>query len=127
MADFAFRYPLNVPGKFYIDAQCTDCDFCRECAPNNVTRDDRTGYSYVFKQPENEDEVASIMEGVEGCPTEAVGSDGDKFDWSTEPITDWNETAARWNPAVTFEISIPIIPAKPSKPSKPWWKRVLGL
>ena len=71
MAIFTDRYPLNVPGKFYIDAQCTDCDLCRECAPNNITRDDRMGHSYVFKQPENQAEVAAIMEGVEGCPTYA--------------------------------------------------------
>ena len=72
MAIFTDRYPLNVPGKFYIDAQCTDCDLCRECAPNNITRDDRMGHSYVFKQPENQAEVAAIMHskwelGLEGA------------------------------------------------------------
>ena len=28
--------------------------------------------------------------GVDGCPTEAVGGNGDQFDWATELIYDWN-------------------------------------
>jgi ferredoxin len=132
MAIFTDRYPLNVPGKFYIDAQCTDCDMCRECAPNNITRDDRMGHSYVFKQPENDAEVAAIMEGVEGCPTDAVGNDGDNFDWSSEPITDWNAISARWNSEVIFDISNPLAPDETTQKEamselqqKPWWKRIL--
>jgi len=81
MADFTYRHPLNVPGKFYVDDTCTDCDFCREVAPNNVRRNSDTAHSYVFKQPENEAEFREIMEGLEGCPTESVGQDGDRFDW----------------------------------------------
>ena len=92
MASFYDRYPLNAPGRDYIDNQCTDCDLCRETAPNNVKRDDRTGISYIFKQPETEEEVRCLEEGgVQGCPTEAVGNNGDKFDWKNEPIYDWNE------------------------------------
>lgn len=132
MAIFEDRYPLNVPGKFYIDAQCTDCDLCREYAPHNITRDDRMGHSYVFKQPETQAEVDAIMEGVKGCPTEAVGDDGDTFDWNTEPITDWNAASARWIAGVTFDLTNPIVPDEDARkdtkldfPQKPWWKRIL--
>ena len=91
MANFYDRYPLNVPGRYYIDNQCTDCDLGRETAPNNVKRDDRTGISYIFKQPETEDEIRLLEEGgVQGCPTDAVGNNGDNFDWKSEPIYDWN-------------------------------------
>jgi ferredoxin len=38
MADIANRYSENVPGKFYVDDQCIDCDLCRETAPANFTR-----------------------------------------------------------------------------------------
>ena len=38
MADIANRYTDNVPGKFYVDNQCIDCDLCRETAPANFTR-----------------------------------------------------------------------------------------
>jgi ferredoxin len=31
----------------------------------------------VYKQPENPDEEALCKEAMEGCPVEAIGSDGD--------------------------------------------------
>ncbi len=111
MARFTHRYPLNVAGRFYIDDQCTDCDLCRECAPNNIRRDDRLGHSYVCRQPETEDEIAACMDGVRGCPTEAVGSDGDRFDWQTTPIIDWNALSGLYHPEpLKFDISAPVIP-----------------
>jgi ferredoxin len=77
MADVANKYPQNVAGKFYVDDQCIDCDLCRETAPANFTRDDDGGHSYVFKQPENAEEEALCKEAMEGCPVEAIGSDGE--------------------------------------------------
>ncbi|MAS93998.1 MAG: hypothetical protein CMO55_12455 [Verrucomicrobiales bacterium] len=88
--NFAHRYPLNVPGKFYVTGECTDCDLCRECAPDNIQRDDRHGYSYFYKQPQTEEEMAAVLLGVEGCPTGAVRQDGDTYDWEKEPIINWN-------------------------------------
>jgi ferredoxin len=78
MADIANKYPDNTAGKFYVDNQCIDCDLCRETAPNNFTRNDDGGYSYVYKQPENPDEEAQCKEAMEGCPVEAIGEDGDQ-------------------------------------------------
>lgn len=78
MAIFAERYPQNVPGKYYVTDQCTDCDLCREAAPNNIRRNDEGGYSYVYRQPTTPEEIAACEEGVQGCPTEAVGNDGDQ-------------------------------------------------
>ena len=77
MADAANKYPENVTGKFYVDDQCIDCDLCRETAPANFTRAEDEGYSYVFKQPENAEEIAQCREAMEGCPVEAIGEDGD--------------------------------------------------
>ena len=37
-------------------------------------------HSYVFKQPETEEDIALCMEALEGCPVEAIGEDGDKPD-----------------------------------------------
>ncbi len=78
MADKANKYPENVPGKFYVDDNCIDCDLCRETAPASFTRQDDGGYSYVFKQPETEEELAKAIEAMEGCPVEAIGNDGDQ-------------------------------------------------
>lgn len=76
MADADNKYDDNVPGSFYVDDQCIDCDLCRETAPANFTRNDDGGHSYVFKQPENEEEEALCKEAMEGCPVEAIGDDG---------------------------------------------------
>ncbi|MCX7915884.1 MAG: ferredoxin [Verrucomicrobiae bacterium] len=76
MAVFSNRYPDNVPGRFYVDDQCIDCDLCRETAPDNFTRNDNGGYSYVFKQPTTPEEEARCKEAMEGCPVEAIGNDG---------------------------------------------------
>ena len=46
MADIDEKTPLNVPGKFYVDSSCIDCDLCRETAPENFGRDDDEGQAY---------------------------------------------------------------------------------
>src|SRR5712691_6154605 len=76
MADAANKYPENVAGKFYVDDQCIDCDLCRETAPANFKRNDDGGHSYVYKQAESPEEEALCKEAMEGCPVEAIGSDG---------------------------------------------------
>ena len=77
MADASNRYSQNILGAFYVDDQCIDCDLCRETAPANFKRDDDGGHSYVFKQPESSEEEALCKEAMEGCPVEAIGSDGE--------------------------------------------------
>ncbi len=76
MAELDNKYPENVPGKFYVDDQCIDCDLCRETAPQNFTRSDDGGYSYVFKQPDTPEEEAQCQEAMAGCPVEAIGDNG---------------------------------------------------
>ena len=76
MAELENKYPENVPGKFYVDDQCIDCDLCRETAPANFTRCDDGGYSYVYKQPSTPEEEAKCVEAMEGCPVEAIGDNG---------------------------------------------------
>jgi ferredoxin len=76
MADVANKYAENVPGKFYVDDQCIDCDLCRETAPANFKRNDDGGHSYVYKQPETPEEEGLCKEAMEGCPVEAIGNDG---------------------------------------------------
>lgn len=77
MADKTAKYGDNVPGVFYVDNTCIDCDACREAAPNNFTRNEEGGYSYVDKQPENEEEYQLCLDAMEGCPVEAIGDDGE--------------------------------------------------
>ena len=76
MADIEYKYPDNVPGKYYVDEECIDCDLCRQTAPDNFERNEDEGYSYVYKQPVNADEEELCIEALEGCPVEAIGEDG---------------------------------------------------
>ena len=76
MADTANRYPENIAGAYYVDNQCIDCDLCRETAPNSFKRNDDGGYSFVYKQPESAEEQKLAKEAMEGCPVEAIGSNG---------------------------------------------------
>ena len=76
MANKAEKFPNNAAGKFYVDQQCIDCDLCRETAPAFFTRSDEGGFTFVNKQPLTDEEVAQCMEALEGCPVEAIGSDG---------------------------------------------------
>jgi len=77
MADATDKNPLNVPGAFYNDLSCIDCDLCREIAPETFTRDDLEGLSYVWKQPSNPNQIALANEALESCPTETIGDDGE--------------------------------------------------
>jgi ferredoxin len=99
---------LNKPGKYYINDQCTDCGLCQETAPQNISRDDRTGFYYISKQPATAVEFAVVEESAAGCPTEAIGTDGDHFDWNSTPIYDWNGFYAN-NPDICFDIRAPLL------------------
>jgi ferredoxin len=112
-SEFANRMPDNVPGKFYVTSQCLDCDLCRETAPNNFTRLDAGGYSYIYKQPENPEEETLCREALEGCCTAAIFEDGDQHDWKRIP-----PYQSSWVTPVKTEMTC--CNHKPKK--KPWWR-----
>ena len=76
MAEKTLTYPENVPGQFYVDNTCIDCDQCRTIAPKSFTRFNDGGYSYVFHQPTTPEEIAQAEEALRSCPTETIGNDG---------------------------------------------------
>ena len=76
MADPDDKVAETVPGEFYVDSQCIDCDVCRDTAPDNFTRSNKGGYSFVYKQPETVEERALSEEALTACPVEAIGNDG---------------------------------------------------
>jgi len=77
MADIDDKTEMNVPGKFYVDSNCIDCDLCRETAPEFFKRDDDEGVSYVCQQPETDEDEELCIEAMEGCPVQAIGDDGE--------------------------------------------------
>ena len=76
MADLEDKYEDNIAGKYFVDEQCIDCDLCRETSPTNFKRNEDGGYSYVYKQPETEEEETLCREALAGCPVEAIGDFG---------------------------------------------------
>jgi len=76
MAESSDRQKENVAGAFYVDTTCIDCDVCRDIAPDNFTRQDDAGYSYIYRQPRGEAELKLCREALEACPVEAIGDDG---------------------------------------------------
>ena len=78
MADRTEKVESNVPGKYYVDSGCIDCDVCRETAPDNFKANEDEGYSYVFHQPENDEQEAQCRDAMESCPVEAIGDDGEE-------------------------------------------------
>ena len=71
MANRNQKTPGNVPGAFYVDDSCIDCDMCRTVAPEFFSRFDEGGYSIVHHQPVTADEVAAIK--GDAAPYAAVG------------------------------------------------------
>jgi len=49
MASSARRLPTNVPGDFFVDQTCIDCDTCRWMAPETFDRAEEQ--SRVHRQP----------------------------------------------------------------------------
>jgi ferredoxin len=76
MADRSLKVPENVPGPFYVDTTCIDCDLCRETTPGNFQRHDAERRSYVARQPSGPEEQAACRAALEECPVEAIGQDG---------------------------------------------------
>lgn len=60
-----------------MDESCIDCDLCREIAPATMKRNEETGFSYVYRQPETEAEMTMAEEAWKSCPTESIGADGE--------------------------------------------------
>lgn len=77
MADVTKKWSDNVPGRYYVDEQCIDCDACRTEAPENFVRNEDHGFSYVSKQPANSEEEDRCKAALEACPVEAIGTDGE--------------------------------------------------
>jgi len=72
LAQPALRVPANVPGDFFVDSTCIDCDACRQIAP--TVFHDIGDQSAVFHQPRSEDELLAAQKALISCPTASIGS-----------------------------------------------------
>jgi len=72
VAQAALKLPDNVPGDFFVDSSCIDCDACRIFAPSVFT--ESGDQSAVFRQPENERELLDAQRALISCPTGSIGT-----------------------------------------------------
>src|SRR5919107_619659 len=75
MANPSKRLPENVPGDFYVDESCIDCDACRQIAPE-IFRD-HGDQSSVYRQPRTGGEVLGALKAIVACPTSSIGTTRD--------------------------------------------------
>ena len=74
MANFAKRVPENVPGDFFVDSTCIDCDACRQIAP--MVFAEAADTSYVHRQPQNPADRRQALDALLSCPTGSIGTRG---------------------------------------------------
>lgn len=82
---FKARWPKNVPGLYYVSDRCIDCGACRALAPGLFQRSDPGQYSYVARQPVSAEELRLAAQSIAACPTNAIHTDGGRFNWSLTP------------------------------------------
>jgi ferredoxin len=76
MANLTDRLPKNVPGRYYVDSSCIDCDQCRTEAPEFFVRDEETGTSILCRQPVTPEEIELVEQIATDCATCSIGNDG---------------------------------------------------
>jgi glyoxylase-like metal-dependent hydrolase (beta-lactamase superfamily II)/ferredoxin len=72
MASLQQRLPENVPGDFFVDSTCIDCETCSQLAPG-IFRDHGDQCS-VHHQPQTDDETKLAMMALVSCPTGSIGA-----------------------------------------------------
>src|SRR3954466_16221913 len=72
MAKPTLRVVENVPGEFYVDSTCIDCDACRQLAPDVFS--DAGDHSYVHAQPQSREAERAALRALIACPTASIGT-----------------------------------------------------
>lgn len=72
LANRAAAYPDNVPGDWFVDERCIDCDVCRQLAAETFAAAE--DHSFVSHQPASPSEQRDALRALLSCPTGAIGS-----------------------------------------------------
>lgn len=75
MARYRMRFQDNVPGEFFVESACIDCDLCRQLAPE-VFGTRASGQSVVQHQPVTDAERRQAFKALVTCPVSAIGTAG---------------------------------------------------
>ena len=74
MPNAKLRVPENVPGDFFVDSTCIDCDACRQIAP--AVFGEAVETSFVKAQPGSSTDRRQSLRALLACPTGSIGCDG---------------------------------------------------
>lgn len=66
------KLPDNVPGNYYVNQYCIDCQLCQDLAPENFACNEEEEYHYISKQPDSPFEELQVLEALESCPAESI-------------------------------------------------------
>jgi glyoxylase-like metal-dependent hydrolase (beta-lactamase superfamily II)/ferredoxin len=72
MADLNARLPENIPGDFFVDSSCINCDTCVQLVPS-IFRDHGEQCS-VYSQPTDETDERLALMALVACPTGSIGT-----------------------------------------------------
>ena len=64
--------PENVPGDFFVDDTCIDCDTCRQLAPQVFGETGKT--AFVHAQPAAANDRRMALQALVSCPTGSIGA-----------------------------------------------------
>src|ERR1700732_3013534 len=71
MADPRKSVHENVPGDFFVDTTCIDCDTCRQLAPAVFA--EGPGTAYVHRLPGDAADRRQALRALLACPTGSIG------------------------------------------------------
>ena len=77
MADANDKVPGGVPGAWYVDNNCIDCDLCRSIAPEFFDRSETEGLPIVQRQHVTARERQLCEEAKDACPVDSIGDDAE--------------------------------------------------
>jgi glyoxylase-like metal-dependent hydrolase (beta-lactamase superfamily II)/ferredoxin len=72
MADRRRAVAENVPGDFFVDETCIDCDTCRQLAP--AIFGETRASSFVRLQPQAPETERAALQALLACPTGSIGT-----------------------------------------------------
>jgi glyoxylase-like metal-dependent hydrolase (beta-lactamase superfamily II)/ferredoxin len=72
MAQVELIHASNLPGDFFVDTTCIDCDLCRQIAPDTFS--DIGDQSVVHHQPETSEQQLDALKALITCPTASIGT-----------------------------------------------------
>jgi glyoxylase-like metal-dependent hydrolase (beta-lactamase superfamily II)/ferredoxin len=74
MANIQKRVAEDVPGDFFVDSTCIDCDTCRQVAPAVFAEAENN--AFVHRQPTSDEQRSAALRALVCCPTGSIGCQG---------------------------------------------------